>query len=147
MAPVVQNDSLVEVAYTLKDDSGAVLESTEGARPFIYVHGRQRLLPALEETLAGMQVGDETDITLAPAQAYGDVDPIAFTVVAKDELPPAALQAGTELTARRRGETMFVTVAEVRDETVVLNLNHPLAGKTLHFHLCVLSVIPDPERR
>jgi FKBP-type peptidyl-prolyl cis-trans isomerase SlyD len=146
MACVVQNDSLVEVAYTMKDDSGAVLESTEGARPFIYVHGRQRLIPALEETLAGMRVGDETDITLPPDRAYGDVDPIAFTIVAKDELPPAALQAGTELTARRRGETMFITVAEVRDETVVLNLNHPLAGKTLHFHLCVLSIVPDPER-
>lgn len=147
MVPVVENDSLVEIAYTLKDAFGEVLESTEAGPSFTYVHGQQQLLAGLEHALVGMSVGDEKDVTLPPDQAYGAVDPTAFMEVGKYRLPPEALVAGTTLTARRSsGETMFVSVEEVRDDdTVVINLNHPLAGKTLCFHLRVLSIVPQPR--
>jgi FKBP-type peptidyl-prolyl cis-trans isomerase SlyD len=146
MAPVIENDALVEMTYVVRDDSGSVLDSTEGAAPFTYVHGRRQLPPALEHALAGMRPGEEKDLTLGPDQAYGPVDPTAFTVVAKDALPADALVPGIGLTARRTsGETMFVTVEEVRDDTVVLNLNHPYAGKVVHLHLRVLSIVPDPS--
>ncbi|MGH7323643.1 MAG: FKBP-type peptidyl-prolyl cis-trans isomerase [Candidatus Rokuibacteriota bacterium] len=147
MAPVIENDSLVELAYTLKDGFGAVLESSDAGPSFTYVHGRHQLLEGLEHALDGMAVGDETDVTLPPDEAYGAVDPTAFMEVGKYRLPPEALVPGTTLTARRSsGETMFVSVEEVRDDdTVVINMNHPLAGKTLYFHLRVLTIVPQPR--
>lgn len=146
MALVIENDALVELSYTMKDESGAELESTEGGRPFTYVHGQHQLPPALENALAGLAVGDEKNLTLGPAEAYGTVDPTAFMEVAKDRLPPEALSPGIGVTGRRPGGViMFVTVHEVRDDTVLLNMNHPLAGKTLQIHLRVLSIVPEPR--
>ncbi|MBI1734192.1 MAG: peptidylprolyl isomerase [Candidatus Rokubacteria bacterium] len=146
MALAIENDSLVEISYTLRDEYGTVLDSTEEGRSFTYVHGRQRLLPALEEALIGMCPGEEKQLTVRPEDAYGLPDPTARAEVPRRALPPEALAPGTEVTAKRRnGETMFVTVEEVRDETVVLNLNHPFAGKTLHFHLRVVHVVSDPK--
>jgi FKBP-type peptidyl-prolyl cis-trans isomerase SlyD len=110
------------------------------------VHGQNRLLPALEAALLGMRPGDEKRVTIGPEDAYGIPDPTARAEVPRRALPPEALAPGTEVTAKRQnGETMFVTVEEVRDETVVLNLNHPFAGKTLHFHLRVVHVVRDPQ--
>jgi FKBP-type peptidyl-prolyl cis-trans isomerase SlyD len=146
MALIIENDALVELAYTMRDESGAELESTEGGPSFTYVHGQHQLPPALEHALTGLAIGDEKNLTLGPAEAYGTEDPTAFMEVAKDRLPPEALSPGTGVTGHRPGgEIMFVTVHEVRDETVLLNMNHPLAGKTLHFHLRVLNIIHEPR--
>jgi FKBP-type peptidyl-prolyl cis-trans isomerase SlyD len=146
MTLVIENDALVELDYTMKDEWGGELESTEGGRSFTYVHGQHQLPDALEHALAGLAVGEEKNVTLGPAEAYGTVDPTAFMEVAKDRLPPEALSPGTEVTGRRPGGViMFVTVAEVRDDTVLLNMNHPHAGKTLHFHLRVLNIVPQPR--
>lgn len=143
---VIENGSLVELTYTLTDASGNVLDGSAEGQPFTYVHGEQQILPALEAALGGKRVGDEAQLTLPPEQAYGVIDPQALTEVPKRSLPPEALVPGTELTAKKKsGEKMFVTVKEVRDETVVINMNHPFAGKTLHFHLRVLQVIPPPQ--
>lgn len=144
--PVIENNSLVELAYTLTDESGVVVDATEDGRAFTYVHGQQQILPALERALTGLRVGDEKNLTLGPEQAYGSIDPHALTEVPKRSLPPEALFPGTELTARKsNGETMFVTVKEVREETVIISLNHPLAGKTLNFHLRILQIVPQPR--
>jgi FKBP-type peptidyl-prolyl cis-trans isomerase SlyD len=146
MALVIENDALVELDYTMKDEWGGELESTEGGRSFTYVHGQHQLPDALENALAGLAVGEEKNVTLGPAEAYGTVDPTAFMEVAKNRLPPEALSPGTEVTGRRPGGViMFVTVHEVRDDTVLLNMNHPLAGKTLHFHLRVLNIVRQPR--
>jgi FKBP-type peptidyl-prolyl cis-trans isomerase SlyD len=143
---VIEHGSLVELAYTLTDASGDVLDGSAEGQPFTYVHGEQQILPALEAALAGKRVGDEADLTLPPEDAYGVIDPQALTEVPKRSLPPEALFPGTELTAKKStGEKMFVTVKEVRDETVVINMNHPFAGKTLHFHLRVLQIVPPPR--
>jgi FKBP-type peptidyl-prolyl cis-trans isomerase SlyD len=146
MAQVIENDALVELDYTMRDEWGDELESTEGGRSFTYVHGQQQLPPALENALAGLAVGEEKTVTLGPTEAYGTVDPTAFMEVAKDRLPPEALSPGIGVTGHRPGGViMYVTVHEVRDETVLLNMNHPLAGKTLNFHLRVLNIVPQPR--
>ena len=144
MALAIENGSLVEISYTLRDEFGTVLDGTEEGRSFTYVHGVNRLLPALEAALLGMHPGNEKRVTIRPEDAYGIPDPTARAEVPRRALPPEALAPGTEVTAKRQnGETMFVTVEEVRDDTVVLNLNHPFAGKTLHFHLSVVHVVSD----
>lgn len=142
---VIEKNCLVQMSYTLTDESGAMLQSTEASRPFTYVHGHGQLLPGVERALAGLKVGDEKRLTLPPEQAHGLIDPRALSEIPKGLLPPEALVPGTELMARKdSGETTLVTVEEVREETVVLNLNHPLAGRTLHVHVRVLQVVPSP---
>jgi FKBP-type peptidyl-prolyl cis-trans isomerase SlyD len=142
----IENNTLVEIAFTLRDDSGAVLETSEEGRSFTYVHGQHRLLPGVEQALEGMRVGDEKDVTMEPEQGHGQLDPQAWAEISKGSLPPEGLVPGTELVARKpSGETMLVTVREVRNDTVVLSLNHPLAGKTLHCHLRVLQIVPQPD--
>lgn len=143
MSAVIESGTTVQIAYTLKDDTGEVLDSNEGQAPLRYVHGRREIVPGLERALDGLRAGDERQVTVAAADAYGAVDPGAVAEVPKQTVPTEALVPGTELVARRQdGATRPVRVKEVRESTVVLDLNHPLAGKTLHFDVRIIDVAP-----
>jgi len=144
--PVIENGSKVQLEYTLKDDTGAVLDSNKGRDPITYTQGEEQIIPALEKALNGLRAGDQKEVTVAPADGYGEVDPKAATEVPKEALPPASLTVGTELVARGRGgETRLVRVKEIKEKTVIIDLNHPLAGKTLHFDVKVLDVEPPKK--
>jgi FKBP-type peptidyl-prolyl cis-trans isomerase SlyD len=133
----------VELEYTLKDDTGTVLDSNKGQAPLTFTQGQAHLVPGLEKQLVGMHAGDEKKIVLQPDEAYGPADPSAQTEVPKELLPPEGLTVGARLMARSSsGEQRPVTVKEIKDKTVVLDLNHPLAGKTLVFEIKVLGVEP-----
>ena len=142
-ATTVENGSTVKLEYTLKDDAGTVLDSNKGQEPLSFTQGGQQLMPGLEKQLIGMHVGEEKKVVLKPEDAYGPNDPNAQAEVPKTALPPEALNVGTRLMARNQaGETRPVTVKEIKENTVVLDLNHPLAGKTLVFEVKVLGVEP-----
>jgi FKBP-type peptidyl-prolyl cis-trans isomerase SlyD len=144
--PAIKEGSRVQLEYTLSEASGEVLDSNKGGEPLTYVQGHQQLIPGLERALAGMRAGEAKRVTVAPEDAYGPVNPKAETEVPKDKIPPAALTVGTELTAQNSaGQTRRVRVKEVRERTVLLDLNHPLAGKTLHFDVRVLAVEPPAK--
>ena len=90
-----------------------------------------------------MRAGEEKAVTVAPEEGYGPIDPAAQTEVPKEAIPPDALTVGTQLVARSpSGETRLVRVKEIKDGTVVIDLNHPLAGMILHFAVKVLKVEP-----
>ena len=127
--------------YTLTVD-GEVVESTKGREPLTYVHGKGALIPGLEKELVGMKEGDEKTVMIAPEDAYGVVNPKAFQEVPKDRLPTAApLEAGAQLQAKSPdGQITIVTVSEIKGDTVILNFNHPLAGKTLQFQVKIISI-------
>ncbi len=144
-APTIESGSKVSLEYTLRDNEGKVLDSNKGRDPLTYVQGEQQIVPGLEKALNGMHAGDEKKVTVAPADGYGDVDPQAVAEVPKQMIPADALTVGTELLARNReGATRLVRIKEIKDETVIIDLNHPLAGKTLHFDVKVVGVEP-PE--
>jgi FKBP-type peptidyl-prolyl cis-trans isomerase SlyD len=141
-APAIENGATVELEYTLSDEAGAVLDTNKGQKPLTYTHGGQQIIPGLEKQLAGMHSGDVKRVTLRPEDAYGLVDPSAETEVPKESVPPDAT-VGTRLIARNAaGEGRPVVVKEIKDRTVVIDLNHPLAGKTLVFDVKVLSIEP-----
>ncbi|MBI2152958.1 MAG: peptidylprolyl isomerase [Candidatus Rokubacteria bacterium] len=145
-SPAIENGSKVQLEYTLKDDGGKVLDSNRGQEPLMYTQGQQQIIPGLEKALNGMRAGDEKKVTVKPADAYGEVDPRALTEVPKDMLPPDALTVGTELVAQSQGGgRRIVRVKEVKEKTVVIDLNHPLAGKTLFFDVKVLGVEPPKK--
>jgi FKBP-type peptidyl-prolyl cis-trans isomerase SlyD len=146
--PAIENGSTVHIEYTLKEDSGKVLDTNKGQQPLTYRQGEGQMIPGLETALGGMRAGETKQVTVAPADAYGAVDPAAQTEVPKELIPASALTPGTELVARGKGgQKRVVRVKEVKDKTVVLDLNHPLAGKTLHFDVKVLKVEPPAKEK
>lgn len=138
----VQNGTTVSLEYTLKDEGGQVLDTNKGGTPLVFVHGQRQIIPGLERELVGMRPGEEKKVVVAPNDGgYGDVVPGAQQEVPKDAIPKEGLKVGTQLTARTgSGEARPVTVKEIKDTTVVLDFNHPLAGKTLFFDVKVLGV-------
>ena len=142
-AAAVQNGSNVSIEYTLKDEGGQVLDTNKGKGPLNFTQGQQQIIPGLERELMGMHAGDEKKVVVKPEDAYGPVVPNAQTEVPKDAVPKEGLKVGTALMARSgSGETRPVVVKEIKEKTVVLDLNHPLAGKTLFFDVKVLGVEP-----
>jgi FKBP-type peptidyl-prolyl cis-trans isomerase SlyD len=145
-SPTIEDGATVQLEYTLSDDAGKLLDTNKGQQPLTYTQGGQQIIAGLEKQLAGMQSGQAKKVVLKPEDAFGPVDPAAQTEVPKDALPPDALVVGTQLMARNSsGEGRPVIVKEIKEKTVVVDLNHPLAGKTLVFDIKVLGVEP-PSR-
>ena len=139
----VQNGVSVSLEYTLKDEAGQVLDTNKGKNPLVFTLGQQQIIRGLERELVGMRPGEEKKVVVKPEDAYGQVVPNAQTEVPKDAIPKEGLKVGTPLMARSgSGEARPVVVKEIKDSTVVLDLNHPLAGKTLFFDVKVLGVEP-----
>ncbi|RMH08178.1 MAG: peptidylprolyl isomerase [Nitrospirae bacterium] len=131
----------VSIEYTLKLDNDQVIDSNVGGEPLTYTHGAKQIIPGLEEALEGMAVGETKHVTIAPEDGYGPVNPNAFQEVPKELIPPEALQVGTQLQGRdASGRIVHPRIAEIKENTVVLDFNHPLAGKTLHFDVKVLDI-------
>jgi FKBP-type peptidyl-prolyl cis-trans isomerase SlyD len=131
----------VSVEYTLTLDDKSVVESNVGKQPLTYTHGTQQIIPGLEKALEGLAVGDTKEVTVAPADGYGEKDPEALQEVQKKLIPPDALVVGARLQGKAAdGHMVYPRVAEIKDDTVVLDFNHPLAGKTLHFDVKILDI-------
>jgi FKBP-type peptidyl-prolyl cis-trans isomerase SlyD len=145
----ITDGKLVSLEYTLTLDDKSVVESNVGKQPLTYAHGTQQIIPGLEKALAGLAVGDTKQVTVAPADGYGEQDPNALQEVQKKLIPPDALVVGSRLQGKAPdGRMVYPRVAEIKDDTVILDFNHPLAGKTLHFAVKVLDVQqeqPQPQ--
>ena len=135
----IEKGSSVKIEYTLKDDKGEVLDTNSGKDALAFTQGAQQIIPGLDKALLGLKTGDSKKVTVKPEDAYGSVDPKAEAEVPKEALPQGAAVVGTRLLARGQdGQPRPVTVKAVRDKTVLLDLNHPLAGKTLFFDIKVV---------
>ena len=140
---VVQTGSVVSFDYTVKDETGKVIDSSAGKSPMKYTHGSGQIIRGLESELAGMKTGGEKKVTVKPEDGYGVVDPGAFQEVPKDKLPQDALKVGTMLMAQGpQGQGVPVRVHEIKESTVVMDFNHPLAGKTLSFEVKITDIKP-----
>ncbi len=123
---------------------GKVVDSSEGQKPLHYIHGKGQMIPGLEHQLAGLHVGDSKDVTVKPEDGYGPVDPSAIIEVQKTQLPPDVKpEVGMVLRgANADGHSFRAIIKEVKAQTVVLNLNHILAGKTLSFKVKIVGITP-----
>jgi len=143
---VVKDGMVVSFDYTLKGTDGKVIESSKGKEPLKYIHGQKMMISGLEKEMTGMKVGDEKHVTVKPEDAYGKVDPNAIQEVPKEKIPPNALNVGAVLAARSPdGMIMQVTIREIKEKTVVLDMNHPMAGKTLVFDVKIVDIQPAPQ--
>ena len=140
---MIKNGSVVSFEYTIFDENGKVIDSSRGKEPVTYTHGQQQIIPGLEKKLSGMEINEEKNVRLSPDEAFGPVDPNGFQEVPKDNIPAEDLKVGTTVQVRgRQGEDLDLRVHEIKEESVVLDLNHPLAGKTLNFGVKVLDIQP-----
>jgi len=144
---MVKSGATVSLEYTLTAEDGKVIESNKGKEPLRYVDGRSQIIPGLERALVGMKPGTEKKVTVKPEEAYGQVDPKAYREVPKESVPEDSHKAGATLFAKNaEGEMFPVRVKEVKDKTVVIDMNHPLAGKTLVFDVKILDVQPPSAK-
>jgi FKBP-type peptidyl-prolyl cis-trans isomerase SlyD len=144
-ATTVTSGTQVAIEYTLKLEDQAVLETNVGSTPFTYVQGAHRIVPGLEKALEGMKIGESKQVAVPPEDGYGTVSKEAFLEVAKDQIPPDAQTVGAQLQGQNAsGQPVRARVAEVKDNTVVVDFNHPLAGKTLYFDIKVLNIQQAP---
>jgi len=140
---VIKDGSVVSLQYTLSGDDGKTIESNKGKEPLKYTQGQHQIIPGLEKELTGMKVGGEKRIKVKPEDAYGPIDPKAIQEFPKEKIPPEGQKVGAILTARGpQGQAIPVKVKEVKEKTVVLDMNHPMAGKTLVFDIKDLEVEP-----
>lgn len=136
----VQDGSTVSIEYTLTVEGGET-ESNVGQEPLTYRQGGGQMLPALEKQLEGLKPGATKEVDLTAEEGYGPVRPELFQTVETSQIPEEARQVGMVLMAQdTSGQQRPVRVHEVKDDAIVLDLNHPLAGKALHFEIKVLSI-------
>lgn len=141
---VVKDGSLVSLQYSLSEENGSLIESNKGKDPLKYTHGSKQIVPGLEKELTGMKVGGEKRVKVKPEDGYGLVNPKAFQEVAKEQIPANGLKVGATLSAKGpHGQEIPVRIHEIKEQTVVLDLNHPMAGKTLLFDIKILDVQPS----
>jgi FKBP-type peptidyl-prolyl cis-trans isomerase SlyD len=141
---VVKDGSVVSLQYSLSEENGDLIESNKGKDPLKYTHGSKQIVPGLEKELTGMKVGGEKRVKVKPEDAYGLISPKAFQEVPKEQIPANGLKVGATLSAKGpHGQEIPVRVHEIKEKTVVLDLNHPMAGKTLLFDIKILDVQPS----
>jgi FKBP-type peptidyl-prolyl cis-trans isomerase SlyD len=136
----IANQAVVTIDYTLTDDQGAVLDSSNGEEPLTYIHGSGSIIPGLENALAGRAAGDALKVTVAPVDGYGERDEELVQAVPRNRFPAASIEVGMRFHAQGSDGSQVVTVVAVDDANVTVDANHPLAGMTLAFDVKVLEV-------
>jgi FKBP-type peptidyl-prolyl cis-trans isomerase SlyD len=138
----IGDKKLVRLDYTLRNAAGEVLDTSEGGEPLSYVHGAHQIVPGLEQQLAGLSAGDSKDVVVQPEDGYGVPDPEGIFSVPRAAFPEGAvLEVGESFIGEDdQGGAVPVRVIEVREDQVVVDANHPLAGETLFFHIDVREV-------
>ncbi len=137
----IESNSVVTLHYTLKDNDGRIIDhSNDGS--FLYLHGAMNIVPGLEKALAGKSTGDELTVKVSPEEGYGAKEESRIQEVAKDMFDNAEeIKVGVQFHAQSPdGAAVVVSVTEVKDDTVVIDGNHALAGVELNFDVKIIDV-------
>lgn len=140
-ASVIEEGSIVSIEYTLTDDAGAVIDSNLDKEPLTYVQGAGQIVNGLERELIGLKAGDHKKVQVKPEEGYGMPSKQAFQEIPRETIPAEAQKAGATLMAKGQdGRAIPIRVHEVKEKTVVVDFNHPLAGKTLNFEVKIKDI-------
>jgi FKBP-type peptidyl-prolyl cis-trans isomerase SlyD len=137
--------AVVTLNYTLVDDEGELLDSAEST--IEYLHGYCNIIPGLEEALEGAEPGHQRSVVIEAADAYGEVDPDVILTISSDTIPDGVeLEPGMDVIGDTPSGPIQLTVLEVNENNIVVDANHPLAGKRLHFEVEVVTVRAASEQ-
>ncbi|MBF0620235.1 MAG: peptidylprolyl isomerase [Candidatus Omnitrophica bacterium] len=142
---VIAKGKQVKFDYTLTVDNEKV-ETTEGKQPLEYIQGEGQLIPGLEKALDGLKAGDVKTVMVKPEEGYGMPDPKAVREFDKEKFPKDIVpKVGMILEMQDpQGQSYPAQVKEMKEKTVLLDFNHPLAGKELKFDVKIVSVADAP---
>ena len=142
MTLMIGKHSVVSIHYTLKDDDGEIMDSSEGREPLAYLHGANNLIPGLEQELQGKAAGAKFQATIEPKDAYGEINADLKQTVSMQMFQGVdEIQPGMSFIARGEGgQQRQVRVVEIDGDDVTIDANHPMAGQTLHFDVEVVEV-------
>ncbi|EGV52358.1 FKBP-type peptidyl-prolyl cis-trans isomerase [Candidatus Endoriftia persephone] len=137
----VTKDKVVTIEYTMTDEEGTVVDTTDNGEPLSFIQGKESLLAAIEAAIEGRDVGEKLSIVLEPEQAYGHRDKSLIRKVPRSHVNVSGdLEVGLKLRGRNGSNVTPITVVEFDDETVTLDANNPLAGATLGVELVIVEV-------
>lgn len=137
----IVDGTVVSFNYTLTNDAGEILDSSDGGEPLVYLHGGGNIVPGLEKALTGHLVGDRLRADVIPSEGYGERQGPGPQPFPKAQFPAGQVHPGMRFFARGpQGEQFAVWVVAVDDEHVFVDVNHPLAGQTLHFDVEITSI-------
>lgn len=138
----VTANKAVSIDYTLSNDAGDVLDSSNGGAPLVYLHGAGNIIPGLEKALEGKQQGDEVKVSVEPAEAYGEFNSELVAVLGRHMFEGVdTLEEGMQFHASGPdGSMQIVTIKAVEGDEVTVDGNHPLAGQRLNFEVKVVDI-------
>ena len=142
----IQQNSLVELAYTILGPDGEVVETSEETEPLIFVQGDGEVPEGLEKALEGKQEGDEVEVHFEAGEAFGDFDPDGLVTVPRDQFPEESDVQVDDIVPVTiedddgNKEEIEMRVQEISADAVIMDMNPPLAGKAATFKVKVLSV-------
>lgn len=141
MSNTIKANKVVSLSYTLRDDSGEIIDQSEDGSPLLYLHGARNIVPGLEEQLEGVGQGESIKAIVPPEKGYGP------RIGESQEVPRNLFPADSEIAPGMQvvahddqGRQIPFFITGITDETVTVDPNHPLAGETLHFEVTVDSL-------
>lgn len=139
---VVRDGKVVIFNYTLRNEEGEVLDASEPGDPMAYLHGAENIVPGLEEQMGGRVVGDRFTAIVPPELGYGVREEPGLRALPRAAFPDdAELVAGMELALEDdEGDVMPIWIADIREDAVIVDINHPLADQTLHFAIEIVGI-------
>ncbi|MDD1794256.1 peptidylprolyl isomerase [Enterovibrio sp. ZSDZ42] len=138
---MIEDNKVVKIDYTVKDESGQVIDSSEGKDPLAYLHGTGNIIPGLENALTGKAEGDEFSAVVQPDDAYGPRNEAMIQTVEKSVFQGVEeIEVGMVFNAQGPQGDIQVTIADIDGDQVTIDGNHPLAGLVLHFEGVVREV-------
>lgn len=135
-------NKVVTIHYTLKDESGNILDSTQGAQPFVFLTGHEQIIPKLEEEIDTMLIGTKKNVLITAEEGYGEYNDGLVQRVKKDQFPDdVELEVGMQfVTSAPDGTQMPFSIKSINGDNVTIDFNHPLAGKNLEFEVELVDV-------
>ncbi|WP_018860659.1 MULTISPECIES: peptidylprolyl isomerase [unclassified Thioalkalivibrio] len=137
----VAQNAVVSIHYTLTNDAGETIDSSEGREPLAYLHGNGQLVPGLERELEGKGAGDKVQAKVTPEEGYGEkIEAMVQEIPLEAFQGVDSVQPGMQFQAQTQNGPLTVTVTKVEGETATVDGNHPLAGENLNFDVEVVEV-------
>ncbi len=138
----LNNNQVVTINFTLKDEEGNIIEETSKEQPFSFISGNQQILPELEKNVSEMIIGSKRTVVLEPENAYGIYNDTSIQTVSRSDFPDdAKLEVGMGFVADTPdGRQMPFVIKNIDDENITVDFNHPLAGHTLTFDVELLEL-------
>jgi len=137
----IEENKVVQMHYTLKNDAQEVLDTSEGKDPLTYLHAEGSIIPGLFKAITGKKVGEKVSVVVKPEEGYGGQDTSMVQKVPKEAFKGMDdLSVGIKVQAETDQGIQIATVTDIQEEEVTIDLNHPLAGETLHFDVEITDI-------